>query len=77
MRSLVGMSVAHWPRSDGASVELVGAEGCGERSRSESAPERAEMIFIYGDAVFHATVVTVNEAGLSCFLLESGRLENS
>lgn len=38
MRSLVGMSVAHWPRSDGASMELEGAEGCGERSRSESAP---------------------------------------
>lgn len=39
MRSLVGMSVAHRPRSDGASIELVGAEGCRERSRSKVLPK--------------------------------------
>lgn len=43
----------------------------------KSAPKRAEMTLIYGDTVFHATAVTVNEAGLSFFLLESGRLEDS
>lgn len=36
-----------------------------------------QEILIYGGMVFHATVVTVNEAGLSCFLLRSGRLEGS
>lgn len=36
-----------------------------------------QEILVYGGMVFHATVVTVNEAGLSCFLLRSGRLEGS
>lgn len=51
------------------------SEACGEQSHSKNAPKRAGIILIYGDMVFHATTVMVNEAGLSCFLLRSGRLE--
>lgn len=51
------------------------SEACGEQNCSKNAPKRAGIILIYGDMVFHATTVMVNEAGLSCFLLRSGRLE--
>lgn len=53
------------------------SEACGEQSRSENAAKRAGIILICGDMVFHAATVMVNEAGLSCFLLKSGRLEDS
>lgn len=32
MCSLVGMSVAGWPRSDGAVMELAGTRGAGRRA---------------------------------------------
>lgn len=59
--------------SDGAGR----SEACGEQSPSENAPKRAGIILIYGDMVFHAATVMVNEVGLSCFLLRSGRLVDS
>lgn len=66
---LVEMSIA----GDGAGW----SEACGELSPSENAPKRAGVSLIYGDMVFHADTVMVNEGGLSCFLLKSGRLEDS
>lgn len=59
--------------SDGAD----GSEARGEQSPSENAPKRAGIILICGDTIFHAATMMVNEVGLSCFLLRSGRLAES
>lgn len=48
-----------------------------DQSPSENAPKRAGIILIYDDMVFRAATVMVNEVGLSCFLLKSGRLADS
>lgn len=53
------------------------SEARGEQSPSENAPKRAGVILIHGDMVCYAATVMVNEVGLSCFLLQSGRLADS
>lgn len=55
---------------------LVRVRAAEKQSCSESASER-EVILISGDMIFRVTVVRVNEAGLSCFLLRSLRLQRS
>lgn len=74
---LVGMSVAYMAYESWSIRGAGRNEEFWERFLNSSASQREGIILIYGDTVFHAAVVTVNEAGLSCFLLKSGRLEDS